>query len=97
MENHLDKLLPHPRSLEAVVHHAAMTYDAVPALSGTDRHRHVPELCLAFAILTAARSQEARGARWDEFDFKAKHLDRAAERMKRSASIACRCRPRRWR
>jgi integrase len=31
----------------------------------------IPELGLAFAILTAVRSQEARGARWDEIDFEA--------------------------
>ena len=72
-KNHLDKLLPHPRSLKPVVHHAAMPYDPVPALfrklTATDQ---VPELCLAFTILTAVRCQEARGARWDEIDFKAR-------------------------
>ena len=31
-KNHLDKLLPHPRELKPVEHHAAMTYDAVPDL-----------------------------------------------------------------
>ena len=31
-KNHLDKLLPHPRVLKPVEHHAAMTYDAVPDL-----------------------------------------------------------------
>ena len=31
-KNHLDKLLPHPRALKPVVHHAAMAYDAVPGL-----------------------------------------------------------------
>ena len=84
-KNHLDKLLPHPRELKPVEHHAAMTYDAVPdlyrKLIATDA---IPELCLAFTILTAMRIQEARGARWDEIDLKAKHLDRAAERMKRT-------------
>ena len=39
-KNHLDKLLPHPRELKPVVHHAAMTYDAVPDLyRPADRHR----------------------------------------------------------
>ena len=31
-KNHLDKLLPHPRSIQAGRDHAAMAYDAVPAL-----------------------------------------------------------------
>ncbi len=44
----------------------------------------VPELCLAFTVLTAARSQEARGARWDEIDLKAKTWTVPSERMKRS-------------
>ena len=84
-KNHLDKLLPHPRSLKPVVHHAALAYDAVPALYrklvATDA---VPELCLAFTILTATRSQEARGARWDEIDFKARTWTVPPSRMKRS-------------
>jgi integrase len=84
-KNHLDKLLPHPRSLKPVEHHAAMTYDAVPdlyqRLTAADA---IPELCLAFAILTATRSQEARGARWDEIDLKAKLWIVPPSRMKRS-------------
>ena len=83
-KNHLDKLLPHPRTLRPVQHHAAMTYDAVPdlyaKLIGSDA---IPELCLAFLVLTAVRSQEARGARWDEIDFKAKHWTVPPDRMKR--------------
>ena len=84
-KNHLDKTLSHPRELKPVVHHAAMTYDAVPALYrkliATDA---VAEQCLAFTILTATRSQEARGAKWDEIDLKAKHWTVPPSRMKRS-------------
>ena len=83
-KNHLDKLLPHPRELKPVVHHAALDYDAVPELYqkliATDA---IPELCLAFTILTATRRQEARGARWDEIDFKAKLWTVPPSRMKR--------------
>ena len=39
-------------------------------------------LCLRFAMLTAARSGEARGATWDEIDLKAKVWTVPAERMK---------------
>ena len=43
----------------------------------------IPELCLALTILTATRSQEARGARWDEIDLKAKLWVVPPSRMKR--------------
>jgi len=83
-KNHLDKLLPHPRSIAPVVHHAALHFDAVPELYrkliATDA---VPELCLAFTVLTTVRSQEARGARWDEIDTKARTWVVPPERMKR--------------
>ena len=84
-KNHLDKLLPHPRSLKPVEHHAAMKYDAVPGLYaklvGSDA---IPEQCLAFLMLTATRSQEARGVRLDEIDFKAKPWTVPPSRMKRA-------------
>jgi integrase len=83
-KNHFDKLLSHPRELKPVVHHAALSYDAVSGLwaklVATDA---IPELCLAFAILTATRSQEARGARWDEIDMEAKLWIVPPSRMKR--------------
>jgi integrase len=84
-KNHLDKLLSHPRALKPVVHHPALAYDAVPDLyQRLIAADSIPELCLAFAILTATRSQEASGARWDEFDFKAKHWTVPPSRMKRT-------------
>ena len=62
-----------------------MTYDVVPdlyrKLIATDA---IPELCLAFTILTAVRSQEARGARWGEIDLKAGVWIVPPSRMKRS-------------
>jgi integrase len=84
-KNHLDKLLPHPREVKPVVHYAALAYDAVP-----DLYRKlivsdaIPEKCLAFTVLTAVRSQESRGARWDEFDLKAGIWAVPPSRMKRS-------------
>ena len=84
-KNHLDQLLAHPRYLKPVVNHPAMNYDDVPGLYakliGTET---IPEQCLAFAILTAVRSQEARGARWDEIDMQAKTWTVPPERMKRA-------------
>ena len=40
------------------------------------------KLCLGFAVLTAARSGEARNATWDEIDFKEREWRIPAERMK---------------
>jgi integrase len=84
-KGHLDKLLPHPHSLRPVVHLAAMPHDEVPEmyrkLIAKDQ---TPERCLAFAILTAARSAEARGARWDEIDFDKEIWTVPPSRMKRS-------------
>jgi Arm DNA-binding domain/Phage integrase family len=69
---HLDQLLPKRQRL-ARGHHAAMSYTDVPAFVADLQSRQATAaLALELAILTAARSGEVRGARWDEFD-----LDRA--------------------
>jgi len=69
---HLDQLLPKRQRLTRG-HHAAMSYAEVPAfMSALQARQATAALALEFAILTAARSGEVLGARWDEFD-----LDRA--------------------
>ena len=69
---HLDQLLPKRQRL-ARGHHAAMNYCDVPAfMNDLQARQGTAAATLEFAILTAARSGEVRGARWDEFD-----LDRA--------------------
>lgn len=79
---HLDQLLPKRQRLTRG-HHAAMRYVDVPAFMAELQSRPATAaLALEFAILTAARSGEVLGARWEEFD-----LDRAlwtvpAARMK---------------
>jgi integrase len=84
-KNHLDRLSPRPHALKPVAHLAALAYDEVPGLyqrligAGA-----VSELCLAFTILTAARSVEARGARWDEIDMARAIWIVPPSRMKRS-------------
>ena len=66
---HLDKLLPKRQKLTRG-HHAAMPFADVPqfvaSLRNAMRWRHWR---LNSPILTAARSGEALGARWDEIDF----------------------------
>jgi integrase len=65
---HLDQLLPKRQRLERN-HLAAMPYAVVPALMRKLRTREgAAERALEFTILTVARSGEALGARWDEFD-----------------------------
>lgn len=66
---HLDKLLP-KRSKLSRGHHAAMPYEDVPALVQALREREaMAARALEFLILTASRTGEIRGAKWDEVDF----------------------------
>ena len=72
-----------PRQPKKDGHFAAMPYDAVPSFMA---HLHarlsVPRLALEFLILTATRSGEVRGAKWDEIDLEAKLWTIPASRMK---------------
>jgi integrase len=79
---HLDQLLPkRPRRTRG--HHAAMPYADVPAFMAKLRARDATAaLALEFAILTAARSGEVFGARWDEFDMNGAQWTVPAGRMK---------------
>ena len=64
-------------------HHKAMPYAEVPAFIGKLREvESIPALALEFAILTAARSGEVLGARWDEINMAAKVWTIEAGRMK---------------
>jgi integrase len=57
---------------KVVTHHAAVPVSEVPGfirdLRTIDRVWPMARLALEFLILTAARSGEVRGARWEEFD-----------------------------
>lgn len=79
---HLENLLPARQKLSRG-HHAAMAIDDVPGFVGRLRAREgVACRCLEFAILTAARSGEALGARWSEIDTVARVWVIPAARMK---------------
>jgi len=79
---HLDHLLPKRQKLTRG-HHAALPFEDVPAFIADLRDRHATAaLALEFAILTAARSGEARGATWAEIDLKFKVWTVPASRMK---------------
>jgi integrase len=72
-----------PRQPKKDGHFAAMPYDAVPSfLVHLHARLSAPRLALEFLILTATRSGEVRGARWDEIDLEAKLWTIPASRMK---------------
>lgn len=80
---HLDNLLPAPKKIQAVVHHAAIAHTDLRALLSQLRTvESVGSYCLQFITLTAVRSGEARGATWDEFDLAARTWTIPGERMK---------------
>jgi integrase len=66
-------------------HHTALPYGEVgAALQAIDASAAASNVkgCLKFAILTAVRSGEARGARWSEIDMDAREWRIPAQRMK---------------
>jgi integrase len=81
---HLDKLLPKRSMVAPVNHHEALPYAQIPTFMAELRDRKgTAARCLEFIVLTAARSEAGRGARWDEIDMDARTWTVPAERMKR--------------
>jgi integrase len=79
----LSARLPSPKKAHAVRHHPALPYDDLPAFMTELRKREGwSALALEFLILTAARSGEVRGARWEEFDLQRGEWIVPADRMK---------------
>lgn len=82
-KGHLDKLLAAPSKVQKVKHHKALPIDKVPAFfTDLSNHSGQSAKALRFAILTASRSDEVRGATWSEFDLEAKVWTIPSERMK---------------
>ena len=80
---HLDKLLPQPSKVRKVEHLAALHYAALPAFLARLRQREaIAARALEFLILTAARTGEVIGARWNEIDLLDKTWTVPAARMK---------------
>lgn len=80
---HLDKLLPKPSKVAKVEHHAALPVGEVGAFMARLRQQEgMGARALEFAILTAARSGEVRGATWSEIDMQAGVWIVPAARMK---------------
>lgn len=80
---HLDKLLAKPSKVSRVEHHAALPVGkAAEFMARLRTAEGIGAKALQFAILTAARSGEVRGATWDEIDMDAKVWTIPAARMK---------------
>jgi len=80
---HLDKILPRRSKVQKVKHHPALPYSEVGnfmvALGIQDG---TAARALEFIILTATRTSEAIGARWDEIDIAKRLWTIPATRMK---------------
>lgn len=79
---HLDHILPASQKL-ARGHHAAMAYRDVPAfMASLSGQEGFGARALEFTILTAARTSESLGARWEEIDLENRVWTVPAVRMK---------------
>jgi integrase len=80
---HLSEALPARSANGKVEHHAALPFSELPAFMVDVRQREgVAAQALQFVILTAARTGEVIGARWDEIDLATATWTVPAERMK---------------
>ena len=80
---HLENLLPRRSKLKSVKHHAALPYDKVGDFLQKLRKQEGRGIdAFEFLILTAARTGEVTGARWNEFDLEKKIWTIPAHRIK---------------
>ena len=79
---HLEHLLPAQGKIAPVVHHGALPFAEVPTFIAELQERNGSAAAFEFLILTVARTSEALGATWDEFDLKACLWAVPASRMK---------------
>jgi len=80
---HLDKLLPKPKKIAKVVHHPALAMHQMPSFMTKLRAMGgAGARALEFAVLTAARSGEVRGATWSEIANATEVWTIPGERMK---------------
>lgn len=82
-KGNLDAVLAKPRKLARGGHQPALPWQRVPEFMAALRKRQgMGAKALEFAILTAARSGEVRGATWAEIDLPARLWTIPGERMK---------------
>lgn len=72
-KGHLDQVLPRGANIQKIKHREALAVDEMPNFMSNLRGVNtVAARALEFLILTATRSDQARSARWEQIDFKAK-------------------------
>ncbi|GJI89802.1 tyrosine-type recombinase/integrase [Duganella hordei] len=82
-KGHLDNLLATISKTSRTKHHPSLPWQNIGAFMSALRARDgASARAVEFAILTACRSGEVRGARWTEFDIENKVWTIPAERMK---------------
>jgi integrase len=80
---HLENLLPKKSKVRRVEHHAALPYAELGTFMTELRQQNgIAARALEFTILTAARTGEAIGARWDEINVADRLWTISATRMK---------------
>jgi integrase len=80
---HLDNVLPARERIQKTKHHAALPFVELPVFLSELREREgIAARALEFSVLTAGRTGEIVGARWDEIDLSAKVWTVPAARMK---------------
>lgn len=80
---HLDTQLPAPGKIKPAVHHPALDYQQIGAfMADLGSREGMGARALEYAILTAARSGEVRGATWDEIDLEERVWTVPGARMK---------------
>jgi integrase len=80
---HIENLLPKRSKVRRIEHHAALPYTEMSAFMAALReHDGIGARALEFAILTAARTGEVIGARWDEINLADRVWTIPGERMK---------------
>ena len=79
----LGELLPKSQKIKKVVHHPALPYQrANEFVIALRAKNNVTSLAMEFMLLTACRTGEVVGAKWNEIDFDAKLWTVPAARMK---------------
>jgi integrase len=80
---HLENLLPNRSRVQKVTHHAALSYPDIGNFMVDLRQRTgIAAAALEFLVLTATRTSEVIGARWQEIDASGQMWVVPAERMK---------------
>ena len=79
----LENLLPKPSKVRRVRHHPALPYNEIGTfLVRIRQEKGIAATALEFLILTATRTSEVIGAKWDEIDLRKKVWTIPADRIK---------------